>query len=123
MATGRIMVADIQRVVAEHFHVPVQVMQEPDGPGTRYPHHAHPRQLAMFMARELTPMSLPEIGRRFGGRDHTTVLFANRAVEKRISKDENLRASAEKIGAFLCQGHLIHKGEKQALVSAIGEAE
>lgn len=56
-----------------------------------------PRQLAMWLAATLTHASLPEIGRRFGGRDHTTVLHARRATDKRIEGDPCLRADATAI--------------------------
>lgn len=46
----------------------------------------------MYLARRLTPLSLPEIGRRFGGRDHTTVLHGVRAVETRLAADDRLAA-------------------------------
>lgn len=49
---------------------------------------AHARQRAMYLARELTARSLPDIGRRFGGRDHTTVLHAVRRVTERLSSTE-----------------------------------
>ena len=52
----------------------------------------HPRQIAMFLAAELTPKSLPEIGRRFGGRDHTTVIHAIRAVKRRMENDPEVAA-------------------------------
>lgn len=56
-----------------------------------------PRQLAMWLAATLTHASLPEIGRRFGGRDHTTVLHARRATEKRIEADPSVQADATAI--------------------------
>jgi chromosomal replication initiator protein len=49
-----------------------------------------PRQIAMYLAKTMTPRSLPEIGRRFGGRDHTTVLHAVRKIENERAKDEKL---------------------------------
>ena len=52
----------------------------------------HPRQIAMFLSAELTPKSLPEIGRRFGGRDHTTVIHAIRAVKRRMENDPEVAA-------------------------------
>jgi chromosomal replication initiator protein len=48
---------------------------------------ARPRQVAMYLAKQLTTRSLPEIGRRFGGRDHTTVMHAVRKVEELITQD------------------------------------
>ena len=58
---------------------------------------AWPRQVAMYLCRELTPHSLPSIGRYFGGRDHTTVMHAIRAVEQRRAS----RADASKIKELL----------------------
>ena len=49
---------------------------------------ARPRQVAMALAKELTPMSLPEIGEAFGGRDHTTVLHACRKVQQLVEADQ-----------------------------------
>jgi chromosomal replication initiator protein len=49
-----------------------------------------PRQVAMYLAKTLTLRSLPEIGRRFGGRDHTTVLHAVRKIENLVNKDSSL---------------------------------
>ena len=49
-----------------------------------------PRQIAMYLAKQLTPRSLPEIGRRFGGRDHTTVLHAVRKVESLMQDDHGI---------------------------------
>jgi chromosomal replication initiator protein len=65
----------------------------------RTPRVAWPRQLAMYLSRELTEESLPAIGRRFGGRDHTTILHAWRRAGARISSDDSSREAVEK----LCQ--------------------
>ena len=51
---------------------------------------ARPRQIAMYLAKQLTPRSLPEIGRRFGGRDHTTVIHAVRQIEKLRASDSEI---------------------------------
>ena len=51
---------------------------------------ARPRQIAMYIAKQLTPRSLPEIGRRFGGRDHTTVIHAIKQIEKLRQIDAEL---------------------------------
>lgn len=56
---------------------------------------ARPRQLAMWLAATLTPASLPQIGRRFGDRDHTTVLHARRVTAARLAVDPDLRADAD----------------------------
>ena len=62
---------------------------------------AWPRQLAMYLARELTGESLPSIGRQFGGRDHTTVLHACRRASARLATDETAREAVEKLCATL----------------------
>jgi chromosomal replication initiator protein len=49
-----------------------------------------PRQVGMYLAKKLTPRSLPEIGRRFGGRDHSTVLHAVRKIEELMKSDDRL---------------------------------
>ena len=54
-----------------------------------------PRQIAMFLAKTMTPRSFPEIGRRFGGRDHTTVLHAVRKIEDLLEKDNKLSQEVE----------------------------
>ena len=55
---------------------------------------ARPRQVAMYLSKQLTPKSLPDIGRRFGGRDHTTVIHAVRQIEKLRASDAELDALA-----------------------------
>lgn len=74
----RVSVEEIQRKVAEHFNVRLSDMLGPKRTRTV----ARPRQIAMYLAKELTSRSLPEIGRRFGGRDHTTILHGVRKVEE-----------------------------------------
>ena len=58
-----------------------------------------PRQIAMYLAKELTPRSLPDIGRRIGGRDHTTVLYGVRKIAALIKRDSNLAAEVATIRA------------------------
>ena len=53
---------------------------------------ARPRQVAMYLSKQLTPKSLPDIGRRFGGRDHTTVIHAVKQIEKLRATDAELDA-------------------------------
>jgi chromosomal replication initiator protein len=74
----RVMIDDIQKVVARHFNVSRQDLLS----NRRTRVIVRPRQIAMFLAKSMTPRSLPEIGRHFGGRDHTTVLHAVRKVEE-----------------------------------------
>ena len=79
---------EIQRKVAEHFRIRQSEMTS----ARRAREVARPRQVAMYLAKQLTPRSLPEIGRRFGGRDHTTVIHAVRQIEKLRALDAELDA-------------------------------
>lgn len=69
-------ISDIQEAVAKHFGIRVQELLS----RKRTRSISHPRQIAMYLARKLTPLSLEEIGMHFGGRDHSTVLHAQRAI-------------------------------------------
>lgn len=82
----RVRIEDIQRVVAKHYNVSRQELVS----NRRTRVIVKPRQIAMYLAKTLTPRSFPEIGRRFGGRDHTTVLHAVRKIEELISGDTKL---------------------------------
>ena len=64
------------------------------------------RQVGMYLARQLTPLSLTQIGSLFGGRDHTTVLYALRKIEKNLSSDQRLRSEVEAIRSRLSISHL-----------------
>jgi chromosomal replication initiator protein len=86
-------VAEIQAVVVEHFGLSPGELLSP----ARTARIAWPRQLAMYLARELTGESLPAIGRQFGGRDHTTVLHAWRRTAARISEDGAARDVVDKL--------------------------
>lgn len=79
----RISVDDIQKRVADFFGIKMSEMQS----AKRAQNVARPRQIAMYLAKTLTTRSFPEIGRRFGGRDHTTVLHAVRKVEELCERD------------------------------------
>ncbi len=86
-------VSDIQAAACEHFGLSSKELIS----SSRTPRIAWPRQVAMYLARELTGESLPAIGRHFGGRDHTTVLHACRRTAKRIAEDEAAREVVEKL--------------------------
>ena len=73
----RVTIEEIQRRVAEHYGIRLTDMHS----ARRARAVARPRQVAMYLAKQLTPRSLPEIGRKFGGRDHTTVMYAIRKIE------------------------------------------
>jgi len=62
---------------------------------------ARPRQVAMYLAKQLTPRSLPEIGRKFGGRDHTTVIHAVRKIEELSAYDPTFREDVELLRRLL----------------------
>ncbi len=79
----RVTIEEIQKRVAEHFNVRVADMHS----ARRARAVARPRQVAMYLAKQLTSRSLPEIGRKFGGRDHTTVMHAVRKVEELKATD------------------------------------
>ncbi len=80
-------IEDILRVVGRHYNVPKSDLLSP----RRARSIVVPRQIGMYLAKKLTPRSLPEIGRRFGGRDHSTVLHAVRKIEREMSSDEALK--------------------------------
>ena len=79
----RVSIEEIQRKVAEHYNLRMNDMIS----ARRARNVARPRQVAMYLAKQLTQRSLPEIGRRFGGRDHTTVMHAVSRVTELISQD------------------------------------
>jgi len=81
----RTTIEEIQKKVSEHFQIRVSDMHSPK----RVRSVARPRQVAMYLSKLLTTKSLPEIGRKFGGRDHTTVLHAIGKVEELIQSDSS----------------------------------
>ncbi|MEJ7776048.1 MAG: chromosomal replication initiator protein DnaA [Sphingomicrobium sp.] len=84
----RISVDEIQTQVAEHYRIRKAEMTS----ARRAREVARPRQVAMYLSKQLTPKSLPDIGRRFGGRDHTTVIHAVKQIEKLRASDSELDA-------------------------------
>jgi len=80
----RITIDEIQRKVAEHYGLKMQDMHS----ARRARNVARPRQVAMFLCKKLTSRSLPEIGRKFGGRDHTTVMHAVRKIDELMAGDQ-----------------------------------
>lgn len=81
----KITVEDIQKVVANHFSIKLSDMSS----SSRLKQIAFPRQIAMYLAKQLTSLSFPEVGRKFGGRDHTTVLHSVKKIEDLIKNDAN----------------------------------
>jgi len=86
-------IANIQACACEHFEISRDELLS----SSRSPRIAWPRQVAMYLARELTSESLPAIGRQFGGRDHTTVLHAWRRTAARITDDHAARGAVDEI--------------------------
>jgi len=82
----KLSIEEIQRKVAEHYNVRLSDLIGPK----RLRTIARPRQVAMYLSKQLTPRSLPEIGRRFGGRDHTTIMHGVRKIEELITTDSQL---------------------------------
>ena len=79
----------IQKVVSQHYRVPVESMRSK----VRTARLAFPRQVAIFLARDMTSASLAQIGQRFGGRDHTTVIHACQKITGLIERDVSLRST------------------------------
>lgn len=93
----RISIEDIQKKVAEHYNIKVSDMHS----ARRSRAVARPRQVAMYLSKRLTTKSLPEIGRRFGGKDHTTVLHAVKKVEELIATESEFAADVEMLSRML----------------------
>ena len=87
----RIKIEEIQRIVARQYNVSRADLLS----SRRTANVVRPRQVAMYLAKQLTLRSLPEIGRRFGGRDHTTVLHAVRKIENLVNTDTSLAEEIE----------------------------
>ncbi|WP_050930156.1 chromosomal replication initiator protein DnaA [Aestuariivita boseongensis] len=93
----KITVEEIQRQVADYYNIR---MSDIIGP-KRLRTYARPRQVAMYLAKQLTSRSLPEIGRRFGGRDHTTVMHGVRRIEELKSTDGQIAEDVEMLRRVL----------------------
>ncbi|GAA6164708.1 chromosomal replication initiator protein DnaA [Pelagimonas sp. KU-00592-HH] len=87
----KISVEEIQRRVAEHYNIRLSDMIGPKRVRTL----ARPRQIAMYLCKQLTSRSLPEIGRRFGGRDHTTVMHGVKRIEELRAQDGQIAEDLE----------------------------
>ena len=93
----RVTIDEIQKKVAEHHKVRVSDLSS----SRRARTIARPRQVAMYLCKQLTERSLPEIGRKFGGRDHTTVMHAVRKVEELRQKDANFAEDVDLLQRML----------------------
>ncbi len=93
----RVKIEEIQKLVASHYNVTRADILS----ARRTANVVRPRQIAMYLAKVLTPRSLPEIGRRFGGRDHTTVLHAVRKIEALAKADGKLSEEVDLLKRML----------------------
>jgi chromosomal replication initiator protein len=93
----KVTINNIQKVVADYFSIRVAELHSK----RRNRQIARPRQIAMALAKELTTMSLPDIGDAFGGRDHTTVLHACRKVDELVKADPNLKQDYDNLTKLL----------------------
>ena len=93
----RVTIEEIQKRVAEHYNIRLTDMSSP----RRARNVARPRQVAMYLAKQLTSRSLPEIGRRFGGRDHTTVMHAVSRVAELMQSDSAFAEDVELLRRML----------------------
>ncbi len=87
----KISIEEIQRRVAEHYNIRLSEMIGPK----RLRNFARPRQVAMYLCKQMTSRSLPEIGRRFGGRDHTTVMHGVKRIEELRNQDAQIAEDLE----------------------------
>ncbi len=87
----KVSVEEIQRKVAEHYHIRLADLVGPK----RLRSFARPRQVAMYLAKTMTSRSLPDIGRRFGGRDHTTIIHGVRKIEELMGTDSQIADDLE----------------------------
>jgi chromosomal replication initiator protein len=93
----RVTIEEIQKRVAEHFNIRLSEMTA----SRRARAVARPRQVAMYLAKQLTPRSLPQIGDKFGGRDHTTVIHAIKKIEELIATDTALAEDVDMLRRML----------------------
>jgi chromosomal replication initiator protein len=96
-ANRRISIEDIQKQVASHFSIRTADMFS----ARRARQIARPRQIAMYLAKNLTASSYPEIGRQFGGRDHTTIMHAVRKIEDLMAEDSQLADDVQLLRSLL----------------------
>ena len=94
-----ITVDKIQNVVSNYFNIPLSDMLSQ----RRSRPLARPRQIAMYLAKKMTSRSLPEIGRRFANRDHTTVIHAVKTISRLIDQDDEMKKNINQIKSFLLE--------------------
>ncbi|MYL34431.1 chromosomal replication initiator protein DnaA [Pontibacillus yanchengensis] len=95
-----ITIKGIQEMVAEKYNIKIEDFAAKKRTKTI----AHPRQIAMYLSREMTDFSLPKIGEEFGGRDHTTVIHAHEKISKALSENQQLQKEIEELKEALKSG-------------------
>ncbi|MDQ3672311.1 MAG: chromosomal replication initiator protein DnaA [Actinomycetota bacterium] len=98
-AAPEVTISRIQEMISERFGVTLEELVSP----RRSQSVAYPRQVAMYLSRELTDSSLPKIGREFGGRDHTTVMHANSKITRLIREDRSVYNLVQELTARIKQ--------------------
>jgi chromosomal replication initiator protein len=98
-AAHSLTVEAVQKEVANYFNVKLTDLKSPK----RHQAIARPRQIAMYLARKLCKASYPDLGQRFGGKDHTTVLSACRKIEQLVQSDPKTRHTVEELERHLSQ--------------------
>jgi chromosomal replication initiation ATPase DnaA len=88
-------IASIQKTVAERFNITREQLVSP----SKKAEYVRPRQIAIYLARKTTDLPLKKLGKNFGGRDHTTILFAARSVESMMAQDANFAATVTELCA------------------------
>ena len=88
-----ITVENIQKIIANHFQIKTSELKS----SKRLKNLVLPRQIAMYISRKLTSASYPEIGSKFGGKDHSTIIYAIKKIEKNMIDDLQLRSTIEKL--------------------------
>ena len=83
----------IQKMVADHFRIKVSELKS----DKRIKTLVVPRQIAIYICRELTKASYPEIGEKFGGKDHSTIIHSVKKIEKQMAGDAEFKATVEDI--------------------------
>ncbi len=91
--TRQVTIDIIQEVVANYYNLKIEELKS----ARRTRNIAFPRQIAMYLSRKLTDMSLPKIGEEFGGRDHTTVIHAYEKISNNLKKDESLQNAIKEL--------------------------
>jgi chromosomal replication initiator protein len=88
-----ITIEKIQKTVAEHFQIKVAELKS----SRRLKNFVFPRQISMYICRKLTELSYPEIGAKFGGKDHSTIIHAIKKIDKKIEEDIHTKILVEKL--------------------------